>query len=79
MLSGLELLGLALAVYQRSLLRLYGRPVKEALDAADTMVVSAQRSAGTLTEVIGAMVVAGGGSVSAEAQRRGKADLERPL
>lgn len=47
-----------------SIMRLYGHCSEEAMDVADTLTASFQRSASTLEETIEALVVAGGGSAS---------------
>ncbi len=48
-----------------TIMRLYGHRSEEAMDVADTLTASFQRSAATLEETIEALVVGGGGSASA--------------
>lgn len=54
-----------------SLLRVYDKPAAEAMEVADVITVSAQRSAATMWETIEALVVAGGGAPGAGAPTPG--------
>lgn len=47
-----------------TLLRVYDKPAAEAMEVADVITVSAQRSAATMSETIEALVVAGSGAGS---------------